>query len=69
LFFLSLGNGAGPALNFPPPVPAIMELTPSTSVVNKLVEVELDEIERNFLHVVEGTLGSDLGSGLFTKKD
>ena len=31
-------------------------------------KIELDETKRTFLHVMQGTLGSDLGAGLFVKK-
>jgi hypothetical protein len=45
-----------------------MELPKSIPVVDKPVQIELDETKRNFLHVLDGTLGSELSAGLFSKK-
>jgi hypothetical protein len=63
-----VGSGAGPALNFKTLDPAIMELPKSIPVVDKPVQVEMDETRRNFLHVLDGTLGSELSAGLFSKR-
>jgi hypothetical protein len=61
------GTGSGPSLNFKMLDPAIMELTPSIPVLNKPVQLESDETKRNFLHVADGTTGSELGAGLFAR--
>jgi hypothetical protein len=33
----------------------------------KIIEIEEDQTKRNYLHIKPGTLGSNLGAGLFTK--
>lgn len=63
-----VGSGAGPALNFQPLDPAMMDLSPSIPAIDGPVKIVRDESRRDFLHVAEGTFGSDLGAGLFTKK-
>jgi hypothetical protein len=45
-----------------------MELSPSIPVIDGPVKIVRDESRRDFLHVVEGTLGSEIGAGLFSKK-
>jgi hypothetical protein len=60
------GSGFGPPVNFKPLQPSVLALPPSSSVAAKPVEVDLDQSKRNYLHVVAGTPGSELGAGLFT---
>ena len=43
-------------------------LLASSKLTDKPGQNELDQTKRKYLHVVEGTLGSDLGAGLFTKR-
>jgi hypothetical protein len=62
------GAGFGPLVNFKPLEQSVLALPPSSKVVDKQVEIELDQAKRNYLHVVEATLGSDLGAGLFMKR-
>ena len=62
------GAGFGPTVNFKALEPSVLALPPSSKVVDKQVEIELDQSKRNYLHVVDGTLGSDLGAGLFLKR-
>jgi len=61
------GSGAGPALNFRDNDPSFLNLI-DTKITDQPVKLEFDQTKRNYLHVQEGTLGSDLGAGLFTKK-
>jgi hypothetical protein len=61
------GTGAGPALNFRDNDPSFLNLM-DTKITDQPVQLELDQTKRNYLHVREGTLGGDLGAGLFTKK-
>jgi hypothetical protein len=60
--------GFGPPVNFKPLGPSVLPLPPSSKVVDKQAQIEMDQAKRNYLHLVEGTLGSDLSAGLFTKK-
>jgi hypothetical protein len=62
------GSGFGPAVNFKPLDASILELPPSSKVVDKPVEIELDQAKRDYLHVVAGTPGSEIAAGLFTKR-
>jgi hypothetical protein len=62
------GSGLGPAVNFKPLESSVLALPPSTKVADKPSQIEMDQTKRNYLHVAEGALGSDLGAGLFTKK-
>jgi hypothetical protein len=61
------GSGGGPALNFRDNDPSLLNLI-DTKITDQPVQLELDQIKRNYLHVLEGTLGGDLGAGLFMKK-
>ena len=61
------GSGAGPALNFQDNDPSLLNLI-DTKITEQPVQLELDQTKRNYLHVLEGALGSDLGAGLFVKK-
>jgi hypothetical protein len=61
------GSGGGPALNFRDSDPSLLNLI-DTKITDQPVQLELDQTKRNYLHVQEGTLGSDIGAGLFTKK-
>jgi hypothetical protein len=62
------GSGFGPPVNFKPLESSVLALPASSNVTQKPVQIELDQTKRNCLHVAEGTPGSDLGAGLFTKK-
>ena len=62
------GSGGGPPVNFKPLESSVLALPASSKVTDKPVQIELNQTKRNYLHVVEGTLGSDLGAGLFTKR-
>lgn len=61
------GAGFGPPVNFKPLEPSVLELPRSSRVVDKAVEIELDQAKRGYLHVVAGTPGSEMAAGLFTK--
>lgn len=61
------GSGFGPAVNFKPLEASVLALPPSSKVVAKPVDIELDQARRDYLHVVAGTPGSELAAGLFTK--
>jgi hypothetical protein len=41
---------------------------PERAVTAEKVKIELDQTKKGYLHVVPGTLGADLGAGLFLKK-
>jgi len=56
-------------LNFRPREPSVLQLPLSSKVVDKPVEIELDQSKRGYLHVVAGTPGSDVAAGLFTKRN
>jgi hypothetical protein len=62
------GSGFGPPVNFKPLEPAVLPLPPSSKVVDKPVEIEMDQSKRTYLHVVPGTPGSEIPAGLFLKK-
>ena len=40
----------------------------SSKTSEKPVEIELDQTKRDYLHVVAGTPGSEIGAGLFTAR-
>jgi hypothetical protein len=61
------GTGAGPLLNFQDADPGFLKLA-ERMVTDKRVDVERDQTKRGYLHLVPGTLGADLGAGLFTTK-
>lgn len=61
------GTGAGPLLNFKDTAPGFLKLSDGV-VTDKKVEIERDQTKKGYLHLVPGTLGSDLGVGLFMKK-
>ena len=61
------GTGAGPALNFRDSDGSLLNLF-ETKITEQPVQLELDQTKRNYLHVKEGTLGSDIEAGVFTKK-
>jgi hypothetical protein len=61
------GSGGGPALNFRDNDPSFLNLI-DTKITGQPVQLEFDQTKRNYLHVQEGTSGSDIGAGLFTKK-
>jgi hypothetical protein len=61
------GTGGGPALNFRDTDGSLLNLI-DTKTTDQPVVLELDQTKRNYLHVKEGTPGSDIGAGLFTKK-
>lgn len=61
------GSGGGPALNFRDTDGSVLNLI-DTKITDQPVQLELDQSKRSYLHVQEGTLGSDIGAGLFTKK-
>jgi len=62
------GSGMGPAVNFQALPASSLDLPPSSKVVDKPVEIELDQAKRGYLHVVAGTPGSQIPAGLFTKR-
>jgi hypothetical protein len=62
------GAGFGPPVNFKPLEPSVLPLPSSSKVEDRPVQIETDQAKRNYLHPVEGTLGSDVGAGLFTKR-
>jgi hypothetical protein len=47
---------------------SVLVLPPSSKVVEKPVEIELDQARRDYLHVVAGTPGSEIGAGLFATR-
>lgn len=55
-------------MNFKPLEASVLELPLSSRVVNKPVEIELDQAKRDYLHVVAGAPGSEVAAGLFTKR-
>jgi hypothetical protein len=61
-------SGFGPAVNFKPLEPSVLELPLSSKVVDKPAEIELDQSKRNYLHVAAGTPGSGIAAGLFTSR-
>jgi hypothetical protein len=61
------GTGAGPLLNFKDTDPGFLKL-PGSTMTDRRVDIERDQTKRGYLHLVPGTLGADLGAGLFTKK-
>ena len=62
------GSGFGPAVNFKPLDRSILELPASSKVVDRPVDIELDQAKRDYLHVAAGTAGSEIGAGLFTRR-
>jgi hypothetical protein len=60
----SIGTGGGPALNFKDVEPTILELIGST-ITDKPVEIEMDQMKRKYLHSIEGTEAEKIGAGLF----
>jgi hypothetical protein len=38
------------------------------AVVDTPVQIERDETKRDYLHIVAGTRGAELGAGLFTRR-
>jgi hypothetical protein len=61
------GAGAGPAGNFRAIAPDFLKLPAGAAAAEK-VQIESDQTKKGYLHVVPGTLGADLGAGLFLKK-
>ena len=55
------GSGGGPAVNFKPLESSVLALPSSSRVVEKTVEIELNQSKRDYLHVVAGTPGSEIG--------
>jgi len=47
---------------------SVLELAPSSKVIDKPVVIELDQSRRDYLHVVAGTPGSEIQAGLFTQR-
>jgi hypothetical protein len=62
------GSGSGPAVNFKALPPSALELPPSSNVIDKPVEIELDQAKRDYLHVAAGTPGAEIPAGLFAKR-
>jgi hypothetical protein len=60
------GTVAHPLLNFRDTDPGFLKL-PEGVVTDQKVQVEHDHTKRGHLHLVPGTLGADLGAGLFAK--
>jgi len=62
------GSGGGPAVNFKPLESSVLPLPSSSKLIEKPVQIELDQAKRNYLHVVAGTLGYEITAGLFYKQ-
>ncbi|MBM4097100.1 MAG: hypothetical protein FJ261_10045 [Planctomycetes bacterium] len=62
------GTGAGPLLNFKETDPAFLKFAEVT-VTDKPVMIDLDQAKKQYLHLIPGTMGADLGAGLFHAKD
>lgn len=61
------GSGGGPALNFRDIDPGFLELV-NTKRSDELLELELDQTKRNYLHPKEGSEAARIGAGLLTAK-
>ena len=62
------GTGAGPLLNFKVTDPGFLKFAEVT-VTDEPVKIDRDQTKKNYLHLIPGTLGADLGAGLFYTKD
>jgi hypothetical protein len=61
------GSGFGPPVNFRPLNSDVLTLPDSSKVVDKPVEIEMDQTKRDYLHPVAGSEAAQIGAGLFTK--
>jgi len=61
------GSGGGPPVNFKPLASTVLELPPSSKVLDRPVEIERDQSMRNYLHPVEGSDADRIGAGLFAQ--
>jgi hypothetical protein len=61
------GSGGGPALNFRDIDPSFLELV-ATKRSEELLELEMDQSQRNYLHPKEGSEAANIGAGLFATK-
>ncbi len=62
------GSGFGPAVDFKSLESSVLELPSSSKLLQKPVEIELDQSKRDYLHIVAGTTGCEIAAGLFTKR-
>ncbi len=62
------GSGLGPRVNFKPLEASVLDLPPSSRILDSPVEIELNQSKRDYLHVVAGTPGSEVPAGLFTRR-
>jgi hypothetical protein len=58
------GTGTGPLVNFKPADAVFLTMENST-ISDKTVAIELDQSKKDYLHIVPGTFGADVGAGLF----
>lgn len=58
------GTGGGPQLNFKDIDPILLKFN-NTKITEQRIELDYDQESKNFLHPVKGTLGADIGVGLF----
>jgi hypothetical protein len=60
------GMGGGPQLNFKDIDPILLKFN-NTKITEERVELDYTQESKNFLHIKKGTLGADIGAGLFKK--
>lgn len=60
------GSGGGPALNFHDNDPSFLDLIDSIRN-DKVIDLELDQSKRDYLHAVAGSDAAKIGAGLFMK--
>jgi hypothetical protein len=58
------GIGSGPLVNFKPADAGFLMMENST-IADKTVAIELDQSKYDYLHIVPGTFGADVGAGRF----
>jgi hypothetical protein len=58
------GAGNGPAVNFKPVEASALALPGSSRVTERPVQIQMDQARRDYLHVIAGTEGADIGAGL-----
>jgi hypothetical protein len=62
------GAGGGPAVNYRQLPRTSLPLPQSVEVIDAPIRIERDQTKRDYLHIVAGTRGAELGAGLFTTK-
>ena len=60
------GTGGGPQLNFKDIDPILLKFN-NTKITEQRIELDYNQESKNFLHPIKGTLGADIGVGLFKK--